>query len=265
MQVTVTKADVTLTQKDIATWGVPPQIYTYSLYVQTDRLVSTVVLSGCFVWVSAAMSLTTTRLLSHTSFSFPAAASASTATTYVLSSSQHSVVSPCLPSTPHSPLVSLPARPLRRLQTCSIQNSFQQLNAQLKGCLSGCAGQDFCKEYVKPLWKRPATPYASLWRLVTLPSDLAVDLSLARRVEAGSSYIYKPVYIPYPWMCAQEPEWVEPEYKPEPVTILYVTAGYNIVSSSETPVHALRLWLPPSIIAEKALITSPQTSVVYGN
>lgn len=149
--------------------------------------------------------------------------------------------------------------------TCATQACFQKQQPQLQACLKSCSEQDFCKEWVKPLYKRPATPHAQLWKLVNVPADLACDLKLAVRKEQGSSYIYKPLYVPWPWQCATPIEYITPEYKPDPQPVIYITPGYALATSAVAPVHALSLYLPPSIIAQHKLAPTNQTVVIYGN
>jgi len=149
--------------------------------------------------------------------------------------------------------------------TCAVQNSFPAQQAQRVACLNNCANQDFCKNWIKPQWKAPVAPQATLWKLVTVPTDLATKLQLVREAQIAGNTIYKPVYIPYPWMCASPVEYIEPEYKPEPVpVVLYVTPTYHVVSSIENPIRTLQLYLPPNVINTVGLAPYSEKVYVYG-
>ncbi len=195
--VAVSQADVTLSKQDIATYGVPPKVYTYDF-------------RQCF----------------YCNY------------------------------------------------TCTIQHSFTQQVEAHNNCLNTCSQQDFCKKWVKPQYKPEVFPHAMLWRPVVVPADLACQLKLATMVETGadskkpSFFRYKPTYLPYPWMCVTrvEPEFIVPEYKPDPApVVVYITPNYQVQANAQQPLQALRLYLPPNVIAQHQLAPCNQTVVIYGN
>jgi hypothetical protein len=148
---------------------------------------------------------------------------------------------------------------------CSTQFAFAAFSKELSTCINSCTSQDYCKEYVKPEYKHaPIARFATAWRPVNIPAELAVKLNLAHSYTFNGKTYYKPLAVPYPWMCATPVSWVTPEYKPEHAKVVLVTTPAFTVSPS-SPINALRVYLTRKMMQKFNLIPYNGHYTIHGN